>query len=88
MNKRFEEYVQSRRQFFIGAARCATLGLLCAGGGVLIAKRRRLMREGVCINDGLCEGCEIFEKCRLLLRRPAPPSALSPKQVFDRVDNG
>ena len=88
MNKRFEDYVQSRRQFFIGAARCASLGLLCAGGALLLAKRRRLMREGVCINDGLCEGCEIFEKCRLSLRRPAPPSAFSAKKVFDRVDNG
>jgi hypothetical protein len=88
MNKRFEEYVQSRRQFFIGAARCASLGLLCAAGCLLLAKRRRLMREGVCINDGLCEGCEIFEKCRLSLRRPAPPSVLPAKQVFDRVDNG
>jgi hypothetical protein len=88
MNKRFEEYVQSRRQFFIGAARCASLGLLCAGGGLLLAKRRRLMREGVCISDGLCEGCEIFGKCRLPQRRPAPPLALPAKQVFGRVDNG
>lgn len=88
MNKRFEEYVQSRRQFFIGAARCAFLGLLCGAGGLLVAKRRRLMREGVCINDGLCEGCGIFEKCRLLQRGPAPPSALPAKQDFDRVDNG
>ena len=81
MNKRLEEYIQSRRHFFIGAARCASLGLLCAAAGLLLAKRRRLMREGVCINDGICEGCEIFEKCRL-------PLALSAKQVFDRVDNG
>jgi hypothetical protein len=88
MNKRFEEYVQSRRQFFIGAARCASLGLLCAGGGLLLAKRRRLIREGVCISDGLCEGCEIFEKCRLSQRWPALPSALPAKQIFDRVDNG
>jgi len=88
MNKRFEEYVQSRRQFFVGAARCASLGLLCAAAGLLLAKRRRLMREGVCINAGLCEGCEILEKCRLPLRRPAPPSALPAKQDFDRVDNG
>jgi hypothetical protein len=88
MNKRFEEYVQNRRQFFIGAARCAFLGLLCAAGGLLLAKRYRLIRKGVCINDGLCEGCEIFEKCRLPLRRPAPSSALPAKQDFDRVDNG
>jgi hypothetical protein len=88
MNKRFEEYVQSRRQFFIGAARCASLGLLCAGGALLLAKRYSLTRQGVCINDGLCEGCEIFEKCRLPLRRPAPPSALPAKQILDRVDNG
>ena len=81
MNKRFEDYVQSRRQFFIGAARCASLGLLCAAAELLLAKRRRLMREGVCMNDGFCEGCEIFEKCRL-------PLALSAKQDFDRVDNG
>ena len=88
MNKRFGEYVQSRRQFFVGAARCASLGLLCAAGSLLLAKRRRLMREGVCMNDGLCDGCEIFEKCRLPQRGPAPPSALPAKQDFDRVDNG
>jgi hypothetical protein len=88
MNKRFEEDVQSRRQFFVGAARCASLGLLCAGGALLLAKRYSLTRQGVCVNDGLCAGCEIFEKCRLSLRRPVPPSVLPAKQIFDRVDNG
>jgi len=66
--------VLSRRRFFVGLAQYASLGLLLAAAGWLVAKRYRLMREGACINGGLCNGCEIFDNCRL-------PLALSAKKV-------
>jgi len=35
------------------------------GGGALLAKRQRLLREGVCINDGICNGCQVLARCGL-----------------------
>ena len=64
--------VQSRRQLLAGVLRYATLGTLGTVGGSVVAKRRRLVREGKCINRGICRGCEVFEKCGL-------PQALSAK---------
>ena len=72
---------QSRRQLLAGVFRYATLGLLTAGAGALFAKRRRLVREGKCINKGICRGCEVFEKCGL-------PQALSAKEVLAGRGNG
>ena len=72
---------QSRRQLLAGVLRYATLGLLGVAGGFVVAKRRRLVREGKCINSGICRGCEIFEKCGL-------PQALSAKEVLGRIDDG
>ncbi|MBA7612845.1 hypothetical protein ES703_20086 [subsurface metagenome] len=68
--------VQSRRALFVGVFRYATLGLLGVAGGWGFAKRRRLVREGKCVNHGICRGCEVFEKCGL-------PQALSAKQVLE-----
>jgi hypothetical protein len=73
--------VQSRRELFAGALRYATLGLLTAGGAALYAKRRRLVQQGVCIGDGVCAGCNIFEQCSL-------PAALSVKKVLVGVSRG
>lgn len=72
---------ESRRQLLAGALRYATLGLLAAGAGSLFAKRRRLVREGKCINSGICRGCKAFDDCGL-------PQALSAKDVLARTDNG
>jgi hypothetical protein len=72
---------QSRRQLLAGVLRYATLGLLTAGAGALFAKRRRLVREGKCINKGICRGCKVFEKCGL-------PQALSAKEVLMGRSNG
>jgi len=71
----------NRRQMLIGALRYGTLGLLGTVGGSVIAKRRRLVREGKCVNGGICRGCEIFKDCSL-------PQALSAKEVLTRIDNG
>ena len=72
---------QSRRQLLAGVLRYATLGLLGAVGGSVVARRRRLVREGKCINSGICRGCEVFERCGL-------PQALSAKEVLGRIDDG
>jgi hypothetical protein len=80
MNKHLGQ-AQSRRQLLTGVLRYATLGLLGTAGGSVIAKRRRLVREGKCINRGICGGCAVFEKCGL-------PRALSTKRVLARMDNG
>jgi hypothetical protein len=64
----------NRRNFFIGVIRYAALGLLCAGAGLLAAKRYSLKRRGVCINEGLCTRCKALQKCGL-------PLALAAKRV-------
>ncbi len=69
--------VQSRRQLFAGALRYVTLGLFAAGARSVAAKRRRLLREGKCINGGICSGCKVFEQCGL-------PQALSAREAFVR----
>lgn len=79
--RKHSRQVQSRRQLFAGALRYMTLGLLGTVGGSVFARRRRLVREGKCINHGICRGCEVFEKCGL-------PQALLAKGVLARVDDG
>jgi len=68
------EKFRSRRCLFVGLLRYAALGFLCAAAGLLAAKRYRLRRSGVCINNGLCGRCKVFETCRL-------PLALSAKKA-------
>lgn len=68
---------QDRRQFFVGLLRGATLGTLGAGGGLAVLKRRRLLREGKCINQSICKGCDIFDDCGL-------PRALSVRRAQER----
>jgi hypothetical protein len=71
---------QGRRQLLATALRYATLGLLGAAGASVVAKRRRLVREGKCINEGICRGCEVLETCGL-------PAALSAKENRTGLDN-
>ena len=71
----------ARRQFLRGALRNVSLALLGAAGGVAIAKRRRLAREGKCLNQGVCSSCEVFDECGL-------PRALSAKLAMTRTSDG
>ncbi len=73
--------VQNRRQLLAAALRYGTLGLFATAGGSFFVKRRRLVREGKCINDGVCRGCEVLETCGL-------PQALSAKEVLTGLDDG
>jgi len=68
----------SRRQFFRRLLRNASLAGLGTATGVAVVKRRRLVREGKCINGGVCSGCTVFEECGL-------PRALSAKQALART---
>ncbi|HIJ70016.1 MAG TPA: hypothetical protein HPP87_01480 [Planctomycetes bacterium] len=65
----------SRRELFTGALRYLALGVSGVLGGLSFAKTRRFVREGKCINNGICRGCKAFEKCGL-------PQALSAGRVL------
>ena len=73
--------LQARRQFVTRALRSASLTVLGLGGGAVVMKRRRLLREGKCLNSGMCRECGVFEGCGL-------PRALSTREVLARIRHG
>lgn len=73
--------LQARRQFVTRVLRHASLALLGLGGGAVVLKRRRLLREGNCFNRGICRDCKVFEDCGL-------PRALSTRAVLERIRHG
>ncbi len=73
--------LQNRRKMLVEVLRYAVLVIFGAGGGFVFTNRRRLIREGKCLNDGICRGCVVFESCNL-------PCALSAKQVLERLKDG
>lgn len=74
----FLSRLQARRQFVMRTLRNASLALLGLGGGAVVVKRRRLLREGKCLNSGMCRTCGVFEDCGL-------PRALSTRDVLTGV---
>ena len=76
-----KEPIHARRQFFRGLLRNVSLALLGTAGGAAVVKRGRLMREGKCVNRGICSGCEVFEDCGL-------PRALSVRHTLVRTPDG
>jgi len=64
MSRQFEK-IQSRRQLFTSVLRYAILGVLGAIAGNVFAKKRRLVRNGICINREICQSCGIFKECGL-----------------------
>ena len=66
---------QNRRNFLRDTVRYTVLALVCFVASLAFMKRRKLLQEGNCINQGICGGCELYKKCRL-------PQALSRKQVL------
>jgi len=54
---------------------------MMAGGAAMFFKRRRLVREGKCINSGICAGCEILGQCDL-------PAAFSARNTLTGENNG
>lgn len=70
--------LHARRRFITGALRNASLALFGLGGGGLVVKQRRLLREGKCIHRGMCRECGVFDDCGL-------PRALSTRSVLARI---
>jgi hypothetical protein len=73
--------IPARRRFLRGVFRNVSLTLLGVAAGATVAKRRRLVREGKCLNQGVCSGCEVFDECGL-------PRALSAKLAMTRSPDG
>ncbi|RKY08015.1 MAG: hypothetical protein DRP65_09685 [Planctomycetota bacterium] len=73
--------IQSRRELLTGALRYSALGVSGMLGGWSFVKKRRLKRQGKCINAGICRGCRVYERCGL-------PAALSAKQVLSGRKRG
>lgn len=73
--------LHTRRHLFSRMLRNTSLALLGAGGGAAVVKRRRLVREGKCLNGGICRGCGVFDECGL-------PRALSTRRVLGRAHDG
>jgi hypothetical protein len=72
---------QSRRELFRTTLRYSALGIVAVAGGLTIAKRQRLVSEGRCTNNGMCQGCAVLAHCGL-------PAALDMKETLGRGDNG
>ncbi len=70
--------VPARRLFITRILRNASLAVLGLAGGAAVMKRRRLLREGKCLNQGICRACEVFDDCGL-------PRALSTRSVLARI---
>jgi hypothetical protein len=73
--------IQNRRRMLTGVLRYAALGVSGMLGVGIYGKRRRLLREGECLNDGLCKDCSVFDEC-------GHPRALSAKKVLKRMSSG
>ena len=63
----------NRRSLFIRGLRQTAVAALAVGGGAVWAKRRKLLREGKCVAQGVCSGCSVLAECGL-------PRALSTKK--------
>lgn len=73
--------LKNRRQLLRSVLRYGTLGLIGVSCGTAASKRKRLHRQGKCVNGGLCCECEVFETCDR-------PTALSAKKVMGANLNG
>jgi hypothetical protein len=60
-----------RREFFRGVGRLISLGLI--SGAAIASARRRPGFPSACINQEICQGCQVFARCNL-------PPALSVKR--------
>ena len=69
--------IVNRRELMTGVFRYAALGLVVITSTLLIAKRRRLIKENKCVNKGICSGCGQFDQCGL-------EQALSAKRVMGK----
>lgn len=78
---RHAEGARCRRELVLGTFRYVALGLLTAGGAVLVTKRRQRVREGRCVDSGLCDRCKVLEQCGL-------PQAVSARKALIGINHG
>ena len=71
MNTDGHDKKTNRRRLFGDLARAGLLGLIGAGAALGIGKRSKLLREGVCISDGICSRCDDLDDCGLPQARSA-----------------
>jgi len=71
---------QSRRELLISILRNVVLGFLTVVAYLVSISRHRLVQEGKCVKNSICNDCSVFEKCTL-------PQALSVKQSPMRIKN-
>ncbi|MHC4411884.1 MAG: hypothetical protein ACYSW6_02715 [Planctomycetota bacterium] len=75
---------QSRRQLFARVLRYTGMAAIGGAGTIVFARRRRLVREGKCINNGPgqsgCRDCGILSNCVL-------PQGLSARRVLTRMED-
>ena len=74
----FGDPVPARRLFMGRLLRNASLAVIGLAGGAAVVKRRRLLREGKCLSQGICRACVVFDDCGL-------PRALSTRSVLARI---
>lgn len=55
----------NRREFYTRILRYSALGLLTVMGGSILAKRRKFIREGKCVNFYYCANCDFLSECEL-----------------------
>jgi hypothetical protein len=73
--------IENRREIFKSAGRLLAMGVfVCASVGAGL-KKRRLLHEGKCINQGLCNKCRAFETCGI-------PRARSVRSALERGNRG
>lgn len=72
---------QSRREHLAAWLRYGILGAIGATGGLAVAKRCRLVSNGICVNDGLCRGCPVLADCGL-------PEASVAKALVEKGSHG
>lgn len=70
--------IHTRRQLVRRVLRGVSLAVLGVGGGAAAVKRRRLVREGKCLNQGVCRDCTVFDGCGL-------PRAMSVRNALARI---
>ncbi len=75
MNSSFPNSSAGRRQFLRDGFRYAVLGAVAAVTGKLAARQAGRPAGQLCVNAGICRGCEEFDDCGL-------PQALSAKEVL------
>jgi len=72
---------ENRREIFKSAGRMLAMGVFASASVCAGLKQRRLLRDGKCINQGLCNKCRGFETCGI-------PRARSVRSALKGKDSG